>query len=349
MELYLWSEQRKRSILDIAETRIREEEQENKMSVSNIQKQTEQIRQEIAKAVVGKEEIIEKVLTAVLAGGHILLEDIPGVGKTTLALAFSKTLGLDFQRVQFTPDVVPSDITGFSMYEKESGTFQYHPGAAMCNFFLADEINRTSSKTQSALLELMQEGKVTVDGQTHSLPQPFVVMATQNPLGTAGTQPLPEAQLDRFMIKLSMGYPDTEALIHILKDRSTEDPLTTIENVIQKEELLQMMEEVRTIYVDDKIYRYITALTEATRVHEYIRLGISPRGALALCSMAKAWAYIKGREYVVPEDVEAVFADVCRHRLILSPKVQLTDLDADQILADILNDIHVPKLDAGGM
>ena len=194
---------------------------------------TEQIRKEIAKAVVGKDQVTEKVLTAILAGGHILLEDIPGVGKTTLALAFSRTMGLDFQRIQFTPDVVPSDITGFTMYEKEKG-FHYCPGAVMCNFFLADEINRTSSKTQSALLEAMQEGKVTVDGETHPLPEPFVVMATQNPLGTAGTQMLPEAQLDRFMIKLSMGYPDFEAQVNILKDREVQDPLDSIESVVSR-------------------------------------------------------------------------------------------------------------------
>lgn len=309
---------------------------------------TEQIRKEIAKAVVGKDQVTEKVLTAILAGGHILLEDIPGVGKTTLALAFSRTMGLDFQRIQFTPDVVPSDITGFTMYEKEKG-FHYCPGAVMCNFFLADEINRTSSKTQSALLEAMQEGKVTVDGETHPLPEPFVVMATQNPLGTAGTQMLPEAQLDRFMIKLSMGYPDFEAQVNILKDREVQDPLDSIENVVSREAVLRMKKEARAVYVDDKIYRYITSLAEATRNHEYIRLGISPRGALALCAMAKAGAYIKGRDYVVPEDVKEVFPDVCRHRIMLLPKAALAETSAEKILEEILEHVRAPKLDGKEM
>lgn len=309
---------------------------------------TEQIRKEIAKAVVGKDQVTEKVLTAILAGGHILLEDIPGVGKTTLALAFSRTMGLDFQQIQFTPDVVPSDITGFTMYEKEKG-FHYCPGAVMCNFFLADEINRTSSKTQSALLEAMQEGKVTVDGETHPLPEPFVVMATQNPLGTAGTQMLPEAQLDRFMIKLSMGYPDFEAQVNILKDREVQDPLDSIENVVSREAVLRMKKEARAVYVDDKIYRYITSLAEATRNHEYIRLGISPRGALALCAMAKAGAYIKGRDYVVPEDVKEVFPDVCRHRIMLLPKAALAETSAEKILEEILEHVRAPKLDGKEM
>ena len=344
MELYLWSEQRKRSILDIAETRIREEEQENKMSVSNIQKQTEQIRQEIAKAVVGKEEIIEKVLTAVLAGGHILLEDIPGVGKTTLALAFSKTLGLDFQRVQFTPDVVPSDITGFSMYEKESGTFQYHPGAAMCNFFLADEINRTSSKTQAALLEAMEEKQVTVDGVTRKLEEPFIVLATQNPVGTAGTQKLPNAQLDRFLMKLKMGYPDRAGQIEMMKDRHHANPLDDVQPAVDIPELLGLIGEVQNIYVDDLIYNYISELVEATRIQENIQLGLSPRAALAVCRSAKACAFIKGRDYVIPADVLEIFAPVCVHRLLLSAKARLHEQSAEFVLKELTEQIPGPEI-----
>lgn len=304
-----------------------------------------EIERETGRVIVGKEQVIRKVLMAILAGGHILLEDIPGVGKTTLALAFSKIMGLDFQRMQFTPDVVPSDITGFTMYDREKNCFEYRPGAVMCNFFLADEINRTSSKTQAALLEVMQEGRVTVDGKTHSLPQPFVVMATQNPIGTAGTQNLPEAQLDRFMIRLSMGYPGFEAQVDILKDREREDPLAKVEHVVSAKEVLQMKQEVKGVYVDDKIYRYITTLVEATRSHTYIRLGISPRGALALCSMAKASAYVAGRDYVVPEDVEAHLKDVCGHRLILHPKATLAGVQAKDILGEILTNTHAPKLD----
>lgn len=305
----------------------------------------ELIKKEIGKAIVGKDAIVEKVLTAMLADGHVLLEDIPGVGKTTLALAFSKAMGMKFNRVQFTPDVVPSDITGFSMYNKETQKFEYVAGAVMCNFFLADEINRTSSKTQSALLEVMQEGRVTVDGETHQLPQPFIVMATQNPLGTAGTQPLPEAQLDRFMIKLSMGYPDFQAQIDILKDREIVDPLTTINEVVTGEEVMEMKDKVKSVYVDDKIYTYITTLVEATRNYPLIRLGVSPRGALALRNMAKAKAFVEGRDYVVPEDISELFDDICRHRLILHPKAALSNSGADEILNEILEANKAPKID----
>ncbi|MFQ9891650.1 MAG: AAA family ATPase [Emergencia sp.] len=303
-----------------------------------------EIKKEIGKAITGKDQVVEKVLVAILAGGHILLEDIPGVGKTTLALACTKSMGLDFKRVQFTPDVVPSDITGFTIYDKNKGQFDYNPGAVMCNFFLADEINRTSSKTQSALLEVMQEGKVTVDGQTHVVPKPFVVMATQNPIGTIGTQMLPEAQLDRFMIQLSMGYPGFDEQVEILLNRDREDPLNTIHQVIDAEGLETIIGEVKAIFVDKKIYEYITALTEATRESEYIKLGVSPRGALALAAIVKAEAYLQGRDYVVPEDVDKLFVDVCRHRLILHPKAQLAEKSAVTLLKEILSCTAAPKL-----
>ncbi len=304
-----------------------------------------QICDEINTVIAGKDETVKQVLTAILAGGHILLEDIPGVGKTTLALAISKVLGLDFNRVQFTPDVVPSDITGFTMYDKNNGDFKYKEGAIICNFFLADEINRTSSKTQSALLEVMAEGKVTVDGETHKMPQPFVVMATQNPIGTAGTQMLPEAQLDRFMIKLSMGYPDFDAQVEILKAREKTDPLEHIKNIVSNEELIKMKEAVKNVYVDDKIYCYITTLAEATRKHEFIKLGISPRGAIALCAMAKSSAYMDGRDYVTPEDIQSVFCDVCRHRILLHPKAHLAEFTTESILEEILKNNTAPKID----
>lgn len=296
------------------------------------------IKEEVQKAIIGKNNVIEQVLMAILAKGHILLEDIPGVGKTTLALAFSNSMGLAFNRIQFTPDVVPSDITGFSMYDKKTGEFKYMKGVAMCNMLLADEINRTSSKTQSSLLEVMQEGKMTVDGETHTTPKPFTVIATQNPLGTAGTQMLPEAQLDRFMIQISMGYPDKEAQINILKDRQKTNPLTQIKQGVSAEELIKMQGEVEDIYIDDKIYEYITNITENTREHQLIRLGISPRGALAMCSMARAKAYIENREYVIPEDVQSIAGITLCHRLILSPKAQMKDMDADNIIEEILND-----------
>lgn len=302
------------------------------------------IKEAISKAVIGKEEVIDKVLMAILAGGHILLEDIPGVGKTTLALAFSRVMGLAFHRVQFTPDVVPSDITGFSMYNRQTGTFEYKAGAAMCNLFLADEINRTSSKTQSALLEVMQEGSITVDGKTHKVPEPFIVIATQNPLGTAGTQMLPEAQLDRFMIQISMGYPDFQAQVKLLADRQKNNPLQDLRPVVSREEVLRMRQEVEQLYMDRKILEYVTRLTEVSRRQKLIRLGVSPRGALALCAMARACAYVRQRDYVTPEDVRSVFSDVCRHRILMDPKAQLSEVTADRMLEEILRVVPGPKL-----
>lgn len=304
----------------------------------------EAIKREICKVVVGKDRIVEKVMTAMIAGGHILLEDIPGVGKTTLALAFSRTMGLDFGRIQFTPDVVPSDITGFTMYDKNTGKFEYKDGAVMCNFFLADEINRTSSKTQSALLEVMQEGKLTVDGEIHMIPKPFVVMATQNPVGTAGTQMLPEAQLDRFMVKMSMGYPDIRAQIDIMKDRAETDPLENVKQVASKEDLMEMQSQAKRVFVDDKIYEFVASLAEATRHHQYIKLGVSPRGALAMCSMAKAEAFVRGRDYAVPEDITDNFIYTCKHRIILHQRAQMAGVDEDMVLTEIADQNKAPKV-----
>ena len=301
------------------------------------------VKNEVKRAIIGKDDAIDKVMTAIIAGGHILLEDIPGVGKTTMALAFSKAMGMHFKRVQFTPDVVPSDITGFTMYDKTSGEFKYTAGAVITNFLLADEINRTSSKTQSALLEVMQEGKVTVDGKTYKLPEPFIVVATQNPIGTAGTQMLPESQLDRFMVQLSIGYPSPEDQATILKDRSLQDPLATVRTVVTKEDILQMKAQAKMMFVDDKIYAYISDLAEATRNHEFIRLGLSPRGALALADMAKADAYIKGQDFVAPENIQHVFKDVCAHRLVLQPKAQLTGTTKETILDEIIGSTKAAK------
>ena len=301
------------------------------------------VKNEVKRAIIGKDDVIDKVMTAIIAGGHILLEDIPGVGKTTMALAFSKAMGMHFKRVQFTPDVVPSDITGFTMYDKTSGEFKYTPGAVITNFLLADEINRTSSKTQSALLEVMQEGKVTVDGKTYKLPEPFTVIATQNPIGTAGTQMLPESQLDRFMIQLSIGYPAPEDQARILKDRSLQDPLGTVRTVVSSSDILQMKAQAKMMFVDDKIYAYISGLAEATRNHEFIKLGLSPRGALALCDMAKADAYIKGQDFVAPENIQAMFKDVCAHRIVLQPKAQLTGTTKENILDEIIRSHKAAK------
>ena len=301
------------------------------------------VKNEVKRAIIGKDDVIDKVMTAIIAGGHILLEDIPGVGKTTMALAFSKAMGMHFKRVQFTPDVVPSDITGFTMYDKSSGEFKYTAGAVITNFLLADEINRTSSKTQSALLEVMQEGKVTVDGKTYKLPEPFIVIATQNPIGTAGTQMLPESQLDRFMVQLSIGYPTPEDQATILKDRSLKDPLATVRTIVTKEDILQMKAQAKMMYVDDKIYQYVSALAEATRNHEFVRLGLSPRGALALTDMAKAHAYMNGQDFVAPENIQNVFKEVCAHRLVLQPKAQLTGTTKEDILDGIIGSRKAEK------
>ena len=301
---------------------------------------------EIESVIVGKNENVEKILMASLAQGHVLMEDVPGVGKTTTALTFAKVLGLDTRRVQFTSDTVPSDVIGYSVYDKNADSFVYKPGAIMTNLLLADEINRTSSKTQSALLEAMEEHRVTVDGQTYDLPTPFVVLATQNPTGSAGTTLLPSSQLDRFLIRLSMGYPDHRSQINILRDRHSENPLDRVQPVVTKDELLNLIQEARAVEANDRIFDYITTLAEATRTHPMVELGVSPRGALALCRMAKAHAFLAGRDFVVPEDVAAVFPDVCAHRLILSAKARMMEEKAENILAEILRSVDMPVLKA---
>jgi MoxR-like ATPase len=313
-----------------------------------MQNKTERILNEVKKVIIGKDDIISRVFMSVLSNGHILLEDVPGVGKTTLALAFSRVLGLDYKRVQFTFDSVPSDIVGFTVLEKDMNTFTYKPGAVMTNILLADEINRTSSKTQSALLEVMEERQVTVDGITHSVPSPFIVIATQNPVGSAGTQMLPNSQLDRFMIRLEMGYPDFESQVNILVDRHTQNPLQNIVAVVSREEILRMQEEAAAVHIAAPIYEYITHLAEATRSHPMVQLGISPRGALAVCQMAKSYAYVQGRDYVAPEDVSAVFNDVCAHRLILKPKARITDTNAEGILHEVVSGVEMPVLKSKG-
>lgn len=315
------------------------------MTNNNSIKTVRLIIDEVKKAVIGKDKIIIKILLAVLSKGHILLEDIPGVGKTTLALAFSKALSLDYNRVQFTPDVLPTDITGFTVYNKHTGSFEFKPGASMTNLLLADEINRTSSKTQSALLEIMEEGKVTVDGVTHELPKPFIVMATQNPIGSVGTQELPESQLDRFMIKISMGYPDLESETEILKLKSNYSPLDFISEVADAETLISLQKVVENIHVDDKIYTYIAKLAQATREHPMIKLGISTRGAIALMQISKATALLKGRDYVIPDDVMYMYHDVFSHRLILNSNARINNVSTVQILDEIASQVKHPEFD----
>ena len=308
-----------------------------------MEKKLQAIISEVQKAVIGKQTVIEKVLMALLADGHILLDDIPGVGKTTLALALSRALGLQYNRIQFTPDVLPSDIVGFSVYNKETGGFTYKSGVVTnTNLLLGDEINRTSSKTQSALLEAMEERQVTVDGSTYPLQTPFTVIATQNNVGTAGTQTLPYAQMDRFLVRLSIGYPDYEAQMTILRDRQNAEPLTAVREVVTRDEVVRMQREVRSVTAKDVVLDYITRLAMASREHPMLELGISPRGALFLDRMAKAHAYLAGRDYVTGEDVQAVFCDVCAHRVILSQEARLGAKSAQDVLQELLHRVDVP-------
>ena len=288
---------------------------------------------EIEKVIAGKREAITKILTVLLADGHILLDDVPGVGKTTLAVAISRAVGLAYKRVQFTPDVLPSDLVGFSMYDRQSGGFSYHPGALNdANLLLGDEINRASSKTQSALLEAMEERQVTVDGTTYPLQRPFLVIATQNSVGAVGTQFLPYAQVDRFLVRLSLGYPDYAAQMEMLKSRQGVNPMDQVQCVMTKDELTGMQEQVRQVVSRDAILDYITRLTLASREHEAVDVGISPRGALFLDKTAKAHAFMEGRDYVTGNDVQAVFRDVCAHRVLLKES-------ANQTVEDVLNDL----------
>lgn len=301
------------------------------------------VMDEVKKVIIGKDDCIEKVTAAVLAGGNVLLEDVPGVGKTAMALAFSRAFGLQSNRVQFTPDVMPADITGFSMYRKETGKFVYYPGAVMCNLLLADEINRTSPKTQSALLEVMEEGSVTVDGVTRPVPRPFIVIATQNPVGSYGTQRLPEAQMDRFLICISMGYPDAEDEMEMLKSRHDREPLDSVMPVAGAEQLLQMQRDAAAVYIHDVIYRYMVALADATRRHGLLELGLSPRGTLALGRMARAYAFLRDREYVIPEDVKKALPDIGVHRIRLNQKARLGGRSAQDILEEIRDRVAEPR------
>lgn len=301
------------------------------------------IRQ-VEEAVVGKSDVIRQVMMAILAGGHILIEDIPGTGKTTMALAFSRAMGLQANRVQFTPDVLPADLTGFTVYQKSTEQFVYQPGSVMCNLLLADEINRTSPKTQSALLEVMEERQVTVDGTTHSVGNPFVVIATQNPAGSAGTQLLPESQLDRFMICVRMGYPTVSEEVDIMKRNHAGRSSNRSAQVLTISDLLYAQQEVKDIYIHDAIYSYIARLAKATREQELISMGLSPRGTIALASMAQASAYLNGREYVIPDDVTQVFPAVCIHRILLSTKARVGHIQTEALIRQITDEVVPPSI-----
>ncbi|MBR4777422.1 MAG: MoxR family ATPase [Lachnospiraceae bacterium] len=303
--------------------------------------QIDRIKNSIKLVIHGKDDVIDMVLCAILAKGHILLEDIPGVGKTTLVTALAKVMSLDYKRIQFTPDVLPSDLSGFTMYDKNTGEFSFREGAVFTNLFLADEINRTSPKTQSALLEVMEEQNVTVDGVTRSLPTPFFVIATQNPVGASGTQKLPESQLDRFMIRLTMGYPDHDSAIDILRGDSHEI-VANLSACISRDELLDIQRKVDNVQTSEAILNYIVQLTEVTRNNDLYSLGLSPRASIALLKMARARAYTLDRDYVVPEDVKAVYYSIANHRVVLSTKAKATGYSLEMALSKSFDEVKLP-------
>ena len=304
----------------------------------------DQVLTEVSKAVVGKPDILRRTLQVILAGGHILLEDMPGVGKTTLALAFSRALGLRWGRVQFTPDVMPSDVVGYSLYNKQTGQMEYQNGAVLCNLFLADELNRATSRTQSALLEAMEEGQVTVDGVSHPVPQPFFVIATQNPTGAAGTQPLPDSQMDRFMVKLSMGYPGAAAEAQMVRDRQGKNPMEGIQSVLTAGELTALRQQTAQVHISDPILEYIIALVAATREHKLLQRGASPRCTLAVAAMARAHAMLEGRDYVLPQDVTDAFPITTAHRLLLKPEAEAGGAKTLAIAAALARSIPQPTV-----
>ena len=304
----------------------------------------QQILDQVRRAVVGKDATLLWVLAAILARGHILLEDIPGVGKTTMALAFSKALNLKYSRVQFTPDVLPSDITGYSVPDPQAGTLRYQSGAVITNLFLADELNRATSRTQSALLEAMEEGQVTVDGVAHPLPQPFIVIATQNPVGAAGTQLLPDSQMDRFLIRLSLGYPDPKDEVTMVLNRQEGNPLQALRQVLSRDQLCALQDTVEKTFISDSVVGYIVRLVGATRTDPELQRGASPRATLAVASMSKAIAQLRGRDYVVPADVREVFVQCVAHRLLLTPRAQTQGVTGEQVLQRILEAVPAPRL-----
>ena len=303
-----------------------------------------QIIDQVRRVVVGKDQALTWVLATILSRGHILLEDIPGVGKTTMAVAFSKVLGLEYNRVQFTPDVLPSDVTGFTVLDQTTGQMVYKPGAVLCNLFLADELNRATSRTQSALLEAMEENQVTVDGISHPVPQPFTVIATQNPTGAAGTQLLPDSQMDRFTLRLSLGYPSPSDEKDMVLNRLNKNPMAELSPLMNAEALAALQTSVDATHVSEQIVAYIVALIDATRHHQHILRGASPRATLCVTSMSKAIAQLCGRDYVIPRDVREVFLRCIPHRLLLTPKAESSGITPQAILSDILASVKAPQL-----
>ncbi len=302
----------------------------------------QKIRENIQKVIVGKDEVINHTIVAVLCEGHVLLEDVPGLGKTTLARALAITLGASYKRIQFTPDLLPSDVTGLNWFNQKKQEFEFRPGPVMSNVVLADEINRATPRTQSSLLEAMQERQITVDGVTRELPRPYLVLATQNPVELEGTFPLPEAQVDRFLLRVSIGYPSAEEESRILDRFHSGDPLPTLEPVTTIKEILTMQEERKSVRVDDSLRDYIVQISRATREHEEIDLGASPRGSLSLYMASQAWAAIKGRDFIIPDDIKAMAPSVLTHRLMISPRAQLRGRKSESLVSDIVSSVPVP-------
>lgn len=307
-------------------------------------RQAQAVIEQVNRVILGKQAEVTKIMLTFLAGGHILLTDIPGVGKTTLALAFSRAMNLEHKRVQFTPDVMPSDLTGFSVYHRHQERFVYQPGSVFCNLLLADEINRTSPKTQSALLEVMEERRVTVEGTTRPVPEPFLVIATQNPTGNTGTQALPESQLDRFMVKLTLGYTDFESELLMAKEIGTSSRLETVSPVMEKETLLDMQAAIHEVFINDEVYRYLLQLITATRGDPYLERGASPRATIALVKLVKATAWLDGRSFVTPADVARQFPSVIGHRVLPNLAAKAEGLSKDKIIRDLMARIKKPSV-----
>ncbi len=307
------------------------------------QKLAEDVRAAVGKVVIGKEDVTAKMLICLLAGGHVLIEDVPGIGKTTIVNALARALDLSFQRIQFTPDLMPSDVTGFNMFNPKEGDFVFHEGAVSTQILLADEINRSSPRTQSALLEAMQEGQVTVDGKTYDLPQPFMVLATQNPIEHVGTYPLPEAQLDRFMMRISIGYPSKEDEMKIISLNASDRLKNDVKAVVDEKQLVELQKQVRFVKASEEMKDYVLTLCRKTREKEQVELGVSPRAGQMLLLAAAAHALLSGREYISPDDIQELAHDVLDHRLILKAQAKGSGMDSASIITEILKETAAPK------